>query len=211
MSAAGGPRTNGGALARARRVSERLAHAMTAVAGWALLACAGFVTFDVLARNFLGFNSKATVEITSYCLAFGIAWGLAGAFVARVHVRIDVFIQRLPEGVRGYLHALAVICMAVFAAFLAYGAAQVVEESWVFGATDISVLHTPLWIPQGLWAFGIGMFTLLVVVDAVVVLWLLARGRAHEVEAMLRPRTYEEEAAEALEAVGYAPSARDGA
>ncbi len=88
---------------------------MTAVAGWVLLACAVFVTFDVLARNFLGFNSKATVEITGYCLAFGIAWGLAGAFVSRVHVRIDVFIQRLPEGVRGYLHALAVMAMAVFA------------------------------------------------------------------------------------------------
>lgn len=205
----GGAAAGAGALAHARRVSERLAHAMTAVAGWVLLACAGFVTFDVLARNFLGFNSKATVDITSYCLAIGIAWGLAGAFVARVHVRIDVFIQRLPEGVRGYLHALAVLCMAVFAGFLCYGAWQVVEESWVFNATDISVLRTPLWIPQGLWAFGIGMFALLVAADAVVVLWLLARGRAREVEAMLGPRTYEEEAAEALEAVGYAPPARD--
>ncbi len=184
---------------------------MTAVAGWVLLACAVFVTFDVLARNFLGFNSKATVEITSYCLAFGIAWGLAGAFVARVHVRIDVFIQRLPEGARGYLHALAVLAMAVFAGFLAYGAWFIVDESWTFNATDISVLRTPLWIPQGLWAFGIGMFTLLVAMDTVVVLWLLARGRSHEVEQMLRPRTYEEEAAEALEAVGYAAGKQDAA
>ena len=193
------------ASARARRFTERVAHGMTAVAGWALLACALFVTFDVLARNFLGFNSKATVEITSYCLAFGIAWGLAGAFVARVHVRIDVFIQRLPERLRGYLHAAAVVAMAVFAGFLAYGAWQIVEESWAFGATDISVLRTPLWIPQGLWAFGIIMFTLLVIVDAILALWLVAKGRSHEVEAMLRPRSYEEEAAEALEAVGYAP------
>jgi TRAP-type C4-dicarboxylate transport system permease small subunit len=195
------------ALERARRLSERLAHGMTAVAGWVLLACAVFVTFDVLARNFLGFNSKATVEITSYCLAFGIAWGLAGAFVARAHVRIDVFIQRLPEGIRGYLHAAAVVAMAVFAGFLAYGAWLIVDESWAFGSTDISVLRTPLWIPQGLWAFGILMFTALVVVDAIIVLWLLARGRANEVEAMLRPRSYEEEAAEALEAVGYGPEA----
>ena len=59
------------------------------------------------------------------------------------------------------------------------------------------------WIPQGLWAFGIGSSSLLIVLLLVENALLLVAGRARrEAEALLHTRTYEEEAAEALEAVG---------
>ena len=49
--------------------------------------------------------------------------------------------------------------LTVFAGFLAKGAIDLVAESWLLpGATDISLLRTLLVIPQGLWAFGLGMF-----------------------------------------------------
>ena len=44
----------------------------------------------------------------------------------------------------------------MFIGFIAKGAYDLVDESILFRATDISLLRTPLWIPQGLWAFGIG-------------------------------------------------------
>ena len=94
--------------------------------------------------------------------------------------------------------------------FIAKGAYDLVDESILFGATDISLLRTPLWIPQGLWAFGIGVFLLLIVLLLVESLLLVLAGRGREAEALLHARTYQEEAAEALEAVGVArDSAKD--
>ena len=81
--------------------------------------------------------------------------------------------------------------------------------SILFGATDISLLRTPLWIPQGLWAFGIAVFLLLIVLLLVESTLLVLAGRGREAEALVHARTYQEEAAEALEAVG-APT-KDGA
>jgi TRAP-type C4-dicarboxylate transport system permease small subunit len=184
---------------------------MLAVAGWALMGCAALVVFDVLARNFLGFSTKSTVELSGYLLAFGIAWGLAGAFVDRGHVRVDVLLQRFPPRIRGYLHLAALLLLAVLGGFLTYGAFRLVQDSLAFRATDISVLKTPLWIPQGLWAAGIAVFTAIVVGCALYAARLLAAGRAEEVDRLLRPRTYVEEAAEAVEAAqqGAAGDARD--
>jgi TRAP-type C4-dicarboxylate transport system permease small subunit len=173
---------------------------MNAAAGWVFVACAAFITFDVVARNFFGFSSRSTTEITGYMLAFGIAWGLSHALAERSHVRVDVLINKLPMGARQYLHALALALLAVFAGYAAWGACQLVLESLDFGATDMSALHTPLAIPQGLWAFGLSVFFVLTVLMLAEVLVLLALGRGAEVDALLSSRTYQEEADEALAA-----------
>jgi TRAP-type C4-dicarboxylate transport system permease small subunit len=178
----------------------RLGTVMGYVAGWSFILCAVFITFDVLARAFLGFSSKATTEITGYTLAFGIAWALAHTLTMRAHVRIDALINLFPLAVRGWLHVASLAALGVFAGFLIKGAYDLVDESLLFRATDITALQTPLALPQGLWAFGIAVFFFLIVLMLVENLMLLAMGRADEVEANLHSRGYDEEAAEALEA-----------
>src|SRR5215471_14772899 len=112
-----------------RRALELVARVMSAAGGWMYVACALFVTFDVLARQFLGFSSKTTTEITGYMLAFGIGWGLAHALTERAHIRIDVLVNRLPLGPRKYLHAVALALLLIFALFIAWAAAGVVADS----------------------------------------------------------------------------------
>jgi TRAP-type C4-dicarboxylate transport system permease small subunit len=190
------------AVAFVRRWLARLGTVMGYLAGWGFILCAGFITFDVLARRFFGFSSQSTTELTGYALAFGISWALAHTLTARAHVRIDVVINHLPAAVRYLMHLLSLAALAIFIAFIAWGAYQLVDESLLFGATDISLLRTPLWIPQGLWAVGIGVFLVLIVVMLIENALLVAAGRGPEAEAQLHTRTYDEEAAEALEAVG---------
>lgn len=180
----------------------RLGALMGYVAGWGFIACAAFITFDVLARRFFGFSSQATTEITGYMLAFGISWALAHALTARAHIRIDVLINHLPPPLRYPMHILSLAALAVFMGFIAKGAYDLVDESVLFRATDISVLHTPLWIPQGLWAFGIGVFLVLILLVLAESILLLLAGRGSEAEALVHMRTYQEEVAEALEATG---------
>jgi len=188
-----------------RRMIARLGTGMGYAAGWGFILCAAFITFDVLARRFLGFSSQATTELTGYSLAFGISWALAHTLTSRAHVRIDVLINFLPPKIRYPMHLLSLAALAVFIGFLAKGAWELVDESLLFGATDISVLRTPLWIPQGLWTFGIIVFLVLILLMLAEATLLVIAGRGAEAEAMLHARSYDEEAAEALEAVGALP------
>jgi TRAP-type C4-dicarboxylate transport system permease small subunit len=188
------------AVASVRRLVAGLGAVMGYLAGWGFILCAAFITFDVLARRFFGFSSQSTTEITGYALAFGISWGLAHTLTARAHVRIDVLINHLPAAMRYPMHLLSLAALGVFVGFIAWGAYALVDESLLFGATDISLLRTPLW--QGLWAFGIVVFLALIVLMLVENALLVVAGRGAEVEAQLHSRGYDEEAAEALEAVG---------
>ena len=192
-------------VSRLNRLIDALARGMNRCAGWLFVVCALFVTFDVLARKFLGFSSQSTTELSGYMLGVGIAWGLAGALDARTHVRIDILVQKVPPRWRGYLHWLALASLTLFAGFLVYGAWHTTMESWDFRATDNSLLKTPLIIPQGLWLIGTGVFGVMVVLRVLEVALLLPRRNNIEaIEHLTGPRTYVEEAEEALDAIGSA-------
>ena len=188
-----------------RRALERVTHAFGLAAGWGFIACACFITFDVLARKFLGFNSQATTEITAYMLAMGLTWGMAHALSMRAHVRIDLLINRLPLGWRQWLHLASLAALGVFIAILAVSAYDLVDESLLFNATDTSVLRVPLALPQGLWAGGLGVFAVMIAVMFIENLLLTLAGRGAEAERNLMPRGFAEEVAEALDAVGAEP------
>lgn len=194
-------------LKRARALLRKVARVMNAAAGWMFFACAAFITFDVFARNFLGFSSKSTNEVTGYMLAFGVAWGLAHTLYERGHVRVDILINRMPLGIRQYLHCLALLLLAVFAAYATFGAVNLVRESLDFGATDMSALRVPLAIPQGLWAFGLAMLLVAALELLFHSIWLLKNKKAAQIDRLLSSRTYEDEAAEVLDAVKTEPRA----
>jgi TRAP-type C4-dicarboxylate transport system permease small subunit len=187
-----------------RRFVAAIGTLMGIVAGWAFVLCAFFIAFEVLARSILRVSTQSTTEITGYMLAFGLSWGLAHTLSNRSHVRIDMLINRLPIRLRVPLHLLSLALLALFVGFLAKGAWDLVDESLLFGATDISLLRTPLAIPQGLWAGGLVVFLLLILCMLLENILLALAGDARQVERNLSARGYDEEAQEALEALGVA-------
>lgn len=188
-----------GAVSLARRGVAALAALMGHLAGWGFFACAGLITFDVVARNTLGWSTQSTTELSGYALAFGIAWGLAHALARRAHVRIDLLVMKLPAVIRPWLHLLAMAFLLTFATVLTWAAWMLVDESLLFGARDMSLLGTPLWLPQGLWAAGIGALALLAGLLLLEALLLTLAGRGAEAEALLVARTDMDEARETLE------------
>src|SRR5207237_3778372 len=124
------------------------------------------------------------------------------------HVRIDVLINRLPLALRQYLHALALLLLAVFAGFLAWASVMLVRESMEFRATDLSPLSVPLAAPQALWALGLCAFFALTVLMVVEVAVLLLKDDGAGVDRLLGQRTYEEESEEALAAAAEAKKAQ---
>lgn len=187
-----------------RGAVEAVGRLMGLAAGWVFILCALFITADVVARNVLRVSSQSTTEITGYMLALGLAWGLGHALTTRSHVRIDLLVNRLPAGPRRWLHLVSLALLSVFAFFIAWGAVELVRESWLFGATDVSLLRTPLVIPQGLWALGLCAFFVLVMLLLAEGVLLMLAGGGEEVERRLGSRGYDEEVTEALEAAALA-------
>ena len=187
-----------------RRGVAGLAAGMAWVAGWNYIACALFITADIIGRNALGVSSAATVEITGYMLACGIAWGLAHTLACRAHIRVDVLVTRLPLRWRAPLHFLSLLLLAGFAVFVAWAAWQLVDESALFDAHDNSALRIPLIIPQGIWAVGISAFVLMCAVLLLESLLALLLGEGERLDALLGSRTLKDETQEALEAVAMA-------
>lgn len=183
---------------------EWLSRRAMTVAGWCYLLITALICFDIVARRLLGFSSEATAEVTGYLMAVGMSWGLAGTLFERGHVRIDVLVQKLPLKVRVWLHLASLAALLVATSFFVYGAFSLAKDSYDFGSTDLSALHTPLAIPQGLWAAGLALLLLAVLALAARAVGQLARGDADGMDRMLMARTYLDEAAETLDAVAEA-------
>jgi len=193
-----------GAATLLRRGVSGLAAGMAWVAGWNYVACAIFITGDILGRNLFGVSSAATVEITGYMLACGIAWGLAHTLAVRAHIRVDVLVTRMPVKWRAPLHLFSLLLLTGFAAFTAWAAWELVDESALFDAHDNSALRVALIIPQGIWATGITAFLVMCGVLLLESVLALLAGRPEQLDALLGSRTVTDETEEALQAVAMA-------
>jgi TRAP-type C4-dicarboxylate transport system permease small subunit len=187
-----------------RRGVAGLAALMAWAAGWNYVACALFITGDIIGRNAFGVSSAATVEVTGYMLACGIAWGLAHTLACRAHIRVDVLLMRLPMRWRAPLHVFSLLLLTVFAVFVAWAAWALVDESALFDAHDNSALRVPLVIPQGIWAVGLSAFVLMCAVLLLESALALLLGAGARLDGLLGSRTLADETEEALEAVAMA-------
>ncbi|MDB5315293.1 MAG: hypothetical protein JWO24_1137 [Rhodospirillales bacterium] len=177
---------------------------MAWAAGWNYVACALFITGDIIGRNLFGVSSAATVEITGYMLACGIAWALPHTLACRAHIRVDVLVTRLPAKLRAPLHLFSLALLIAFAVFTAWVAWELVNESALFDAHDNSALRIPMVIPQGIWAVGITAFLVMALVLMLEGVLALLLGQAEQLDRLLGSRTIDDEAEEALEAVAMA-------
>ncbi len=153
------------ALRRLLRAVDLVTAAMAYVSGALFLLVSLYITADVLGRR-LQISSAVTDEMGGYVLAVGGMWAGAYALRAGAHVRIDVLLPYLPRLFRSILDYVAVAVMALFASAIAASAWRLTIESLTTDARAMSILRTPLFVPQGLMALG---FTALFV-EAVVML-----------------------------------------
>ncbi|WP_459614177.1 TRAP transporter small permease subunit [Bordetella sp. 2513F-2] len=141
-----------GALLRKAELLSRIA---VWVGGALTIASVLLISFDVLARKFLGFNTGGADELSSYAFAISTSWALAFATLQRANVRVDVVYQYLPVRLSALLDWIALVALGVFMVYLSWYAYDMVLTSWTQKSAANTPLATPLWIPQGLWLLGL--------------------------------------------------------
>ena len=76
---------------------------------------------------------------------------------------------------------------------------KIATETQLLRVLSNSPLQVPLWIPQGLWVAGLGLFAAVAVALATQASWMLFRNPSR-LNALYGPPTIEEEIEESLEA-----------
>ena len=141
------------------------------IAGGLTLLRAIYITLDVLSRKFL--NSP-----------------LGGS----ANIRIDAIYQHLPVRIAAFLDWVALVALAVFIVYLTRYAAEVAGMSWESQSTANTILGTPLWIPQTLWAAGLVWLCVVLALMLIRASLALVTGNLTEVQRICGIRTTKEEA-----------------
>lgn len=183
-------------LGRLLRCAASFSRAAVWVGGALMLASVLLVSFDVLARKFLGFTTGGADELSSYAFAISTAWALAFATLQRANVRVDVLYQFLPVRLSALFDWLALVALGIFMAYLTYYAMDIVQTSWRSSSAANTPLATPLWIPQGLWWLGLAWMCITVALMLVRASLALVTGDIELVKAICGVRSVEEEAEE---------------
>jgi len=119
--------------------------AAAGLAGVALVLLALIGTADVIGSQFLGRPVPGTVEIGSSLMVAGIALGLPLAQYARRHVRVEIFIDRLPPRPRAVLDFVAQLCLAVMLAGIAWLGWRMFLTSLATHEFSQGLIEVPMW------------------------------------------------------------------
>lgn len=183
-------------LGRLLRLAESLSRGAVWVGGALTIASVLLISFDVLARKFLGFNTGGADELSSYAFAISTSWALAFATLQRANVRVDVLYQYFPVRISALLDWLALVSLGVFMVFLTYYAFDVASTSLAQDSAANTPLATPLWIPQGLWVLGLAWMCIVVALMLLRASAALVTGDIDLVKEICGVRSSQEEAEE---------------
>lgn len=164
------------------------------VGGALTLACVFLISFDVLARKFLGVTVGGSDEISGYVFAISTSWSLALVLLQRGNVRVDVLYQHLPARLAALLDWLSIVALGTFIGFLTYHASSVAQTSWERHAAANTPLATPLWIPQGLWVLGLVWMCVVLALLLIPTTIALVTGDSAAVRELCGVRSAQEEA-----------------
>jgi len=162
------------------------------VGGWCLILLSLMICVEVVLRKVFNQSLQGVDEYGGYALAISSAIGFAYAFYEGSHIRIDVLVRRLPRGLRIASSLVAHLSLFFVATFFAKYAVLLTLESLDMESFANTPLRTPLYIPQGIWAFGMCLFALAVGVRLLLILQGLLQKQWPLLISLLDPRSEDE-------------------
>jgi TRAP-type mannitol/chloroaromatic compound transport system permease small subunit len=139
-------------------LAARLARRAVWAGGALILASAFLIGVEVVLRKLFLVSIGGADELSGYAFAIGTSWSLSFTLLERANVRVDALYSRLGARLRAACDVLGLASLAAFVGLLGWHAVQVLATSLEFSSRATTPLATPLWIPQGLWLAGFGLF-----------------------------------------------------
>ncbi len=180
---------------------RRFEDILATVFGAIFVVLAVVVTVETLVRKIFNFSLQGADELGGYSLAIGSTIAFALAVAGRNHIRVDVFHERFPRGLKAFLNWLSIVLLAGLATLFVIVSWRVLMESLEYRSTAQTPWATPLIYPQSLWYAGLVLFMLMGVGFAVRATWLLVTRRIDELNEEFHAKSAKEELKEELDSV----------
>lgn len=140
------------------QVIKRLAVAVTKLSAWfgygTLLFMTVIISLDVAGRSLFSKPVAFATELSGYALVGLIFFGLAEADRAGRHIRIEIFLNLLPEAVRQVIERILLVLAIIGFAFVAWLSAKAPQIDYQIGSVSITGSNVPLWFPEAFIPIG---------------------------------------------------------
>lgn len=178
---------------------RRLEAILASIFGVIFLVLSLVVTVETLARKLFNFSIQGADELGGYALAIGSTIAFSLALAGRNHIRVDVFHEMFPRGMKAALNWLSIALLAALAVLFVGVSWRVIAESQQYRSTAQTPWATPLIYPQGLWYAGLVLFALVAAGFAARATWLLLTRQIDRLNEEFHPKSAKEELKEELE------------
>lgn len=180
-------------------MKDKLETALSTIFGLIFVGLSLVVAVETVIRKLFNVSMQGADELGGYALAIGSTLAFTVALLGRTHVRVDVFFTRFPKRLRTVINWLSAVMMMAFAVLLAVLSWNTVADSHAYQSVSQTPWATPLIWPQSVWVLCLAIFALACTVYAVMAtVWMLQR-RFKDIDAMLAPKSTQEEVIEELE------------
>jgi TRAP-type C4-dicarboxylate transport system permease small subunit len=148
------------------RSIDALALALERLLGLALIVAVLYNFVNVVGRYVFGRTFISADEVQIYIMIYIAFLGAAVATWRRMHLRMDVLLQRMPRGVQAGLGALELALIGVLAAFVLYVSSGYVQQMAGLDARSQNA-GIPMWIPHSAIVLGFGLIAVLSVLQII--------------------------------------------
>ena len=148
------------------RSIDALALALERLLGAALIVAVLYNFVNVVGRYVFGRTFISADEVQIYIMVYIAFLGAAVATWRRMHLRMDVLVQRLPRGVQAGLGVVEVVLTVLLAGFVLYVASGYVRQMAGLDARSQNA-GIPMWIPHSAIVIGFGLIAVLSVLQII--------------------------------------------
>ncbi|WP_375280768.1 TRAP transporter small permease [Pseudooctadecabacter sp.] len=102
-------------------------------------------------------------DFSGFMLAGATFLAMAHTLRAGAHIRVNLVVSRLSQRAQFLAEVFVLVVAAGLVGYAAYFMADLVRESVHYGDLSNGIIPIPLWIPQSVAAFGIGLLLVAVI------------------------------------------------
>lgn len=148
------------------RSIDALAIALERLLGAALIVAVLYNFVNVVGRYVFGQTFISADEVQIYIMVYVAFLGAAVAAWRRMHLRMDVLVQRLPRGAQAALGVVELALVVVLASFVLYVSSGYVKQMAGLDARSQNA-GIPMWIPHSAIVLGFGLIAVLSVLQII--------------------------------------------